>query len=101
MILKKKLFICGQLYLSSSAWLGFRCFFSVNREKSRVLYPKRTPNYDGMNNKSSKSNLDVNRLAEINAKMMLKFVTSTSAVVVKILLVVGDSARCQGSCVEF
>ena len=37
----------------------------------------------------SKSNLDVNRLAEINAKMMLKFVSSSSAVGVKILLAVG------------
>ena len=40
----------------------------------------------------------MNRLAEINAKMMLKFVSNTSAVGVKILLAVGSGAHCQGSC---
>ena len=49
----------------------------------------------------SESNLDVNRLVEINAKMMLKFVSSMSAVGVEILLVVGTSARRQGKCIKF
>ena len=40
-------------------------------------------------------------LAEINAIMMLKFVSSTSAVGIKILLAVGDSARRQGKCIAF
>ena len=47
------------------------------------------------------SNLDVNRLAEIDAKMTLKFVSSTRAFSVKTLLAVGESARCQGKCIEF
>ena len=41
-----------------------------------------------------------NRL-EINAKIMLKFVSSSSAIGVKILLAISDSARCQGKCIEF
>ena len=47
------------------------------------------------------SNLDDNRLTEINAKMMLKLVSSTGAVGVKILLDVGDSARRQGKYIKF
>ena len=50
----------------------------------------------------SKSNLDVKRLAEINAKMMLEICySSTSAVGVKILLAVDDSVRRQDKRVEF
>ena len=49
----------------------------------------------------SDSNLDVNKLAEFNAKMMLEFVGSTSSVGVEILLAVGDSARRQGKCIKF
>ena len=47
--------------------------------------------------------LNVCRLAEINAKMMLKFVSNTSAVGVKILLAVGDCARRKGrpKCIKF
>ena len=37
-------------------------------------------------------NVDVNKLAEINFKMMLKFVCSMSAVDQESLLAVGDSA---------
>ena len=47
------------------------------------------------------SNLDVNRLTEINTKMMLKFVSGTSVVGAKNLLAVGDSARRLGKCIEF
>ena len=47
------------------------------------------------------SNLDACRLAEINAKMMLKFVDSTIAVDVKILLAFSDGARRQDKCIEF
>ena len=45
--------------------------------------------------------LDVNRLAEINAKMMIKFVSSTSAVSVEILLAVSDKARRHSKCIAF
>ena len=45
--------------------------------------------------------MKVNRLAEINAEMMLKFVGSTSAVVVEVLLAVCDSGRRQGKCIKF
>ena len=47
------------------------------------------------------NNLDVNTPAEINAKMMLKFVSSTSVVGVKLLPAVGDSAGRQIQCIEF
>ena len=40
-------------------------------------------------------------LAEINIKMMLKFVSNTRAVGVKTLLAVGDCARRQGKCIKF
>ena len=40
-------------------------------------------------------------LAEINVKMMLKFVSSTSTAGVKILFAVGDSACHKGKCIEF
>ena len=43
---------------------------------------------------------DVNRLAEINAKMVLKFVSSTSAVDVQILLAIGECARRRSKCIE-
>ena len=49
----------------------------------------------------SKSNLDVNKLAEINVKTMVKICYAARAVGVKIVLVVGDSARCQNKCIEF
>ena len=49
----------------------------------------------------SESDLDVNRLAEIKTEMMFKYDSSMSAVGVKILLAVGDSARRQGKCIKF
>ena len=53
-------------------------------QKAKLLYPK-------MNIQKIESNLDVNRLAEINAKMMLKFFSSMNAVGLKILLAIGIS----------
>ena len=44
--------------------------------------------------------LDADRAVEINAKMMLDFVSSTGGIGVKILLTFGNSARCQGKCVD-
>ena len=44
--------------------------------------------------------MKVRKQFKINAKMMLKFVSSTSVVGVKILLTVGDSARRQGNCIK-
>ena len=48
-----------------------------------------------------RSNLDGNRQAKINDKMMLKFDSSMSADGVKILLGVGNRARRQGKCIKF
>ena len=44
---------------------------------------------------NSENNLDVNRRAKINAKLMLKFVSSTSAVGAKSLLAIGNNAHRQ------
>ena len=55
---------------------------SVNRAKTKLLYPEMN-NYDGIKNESSKA-IQILILAKINAKTMLKFVSSTSAVGVRI-----------------
>ena len=70
-------------------------FFSQStKQKAEAQY------YDGINNESPKAVWLVNRLAEINANMMLKFVSRTN-VVDKILQDFGDSARRQDKCIEF
>ena len=45
--------------------------------------------------------LDADRAVEINAKMMLDFVSSTGGIGVKILLAFSSSARCQGKRIKF
>ena len=71
------------LYHSSSALLGLRGYFLVNMN-THLWWNKQW---------KSESPKNVNRLAEINAKMVSKFVSSTTAVDVDILLAKGDGGR--------